>query len=199
VTRRNAVKPLAAHDLLRRAAGRIYARLAALELPEVGAGATIAPRVRFLGTRNVRIGSRTNVHAERVETEGEGAIEIGDRVWIGAGCVLYSAATVTIGADTLIAGNCLLSTQEHAFDGEGPIRGQGSSRCEPVTIGAGCWLASNVVVSPGVTIGDGAVVGANSVVRSDIPAHHLAAGAPARVIRPCGEREPVTAVPYVLA
>jgi acetyltransferase-like isoleucine patch superfamily enzyme len=53
----------------------------------------------------------------------------------------------------------------------------------PVLIKRGAWLGQNVVVCPGVTIGRGAVVGANSVVNQDLPDHCVAAGAPARVLK----------------
>jgi len=53
-----------------------------------------------------------------------------------------------------------------------------------VEIGAGAWLASNVVVTPGVRSGEYAVIGANSGVTSDVPAYHLAVGAPARIVKP---------------
>jgi maltose O-acetyltransferase len=61
----------------------------------------------------------------------------------------------------------------------------------PVTIGDDVWLGGNVVVCPGVTIGNGSVIGAGSVVTKDIPAGVLAAGNPARVIRTLieGERD----------
>jgi acetyltransferase-like isoleucine patch superfamily enzyme len=53
----------------------------------------------------------------------------------------------------------------------------------PVLIRQGAWLGQNVVVCPGVTIGRGAVIGANSVVNRDIPDFCVAAGAPARVLK----------------
>jgi maltose O-acetyltransferase len=55
-----------------------------------------------------------------------------------------------------------------------------------VTIGDGAWLASGVIVLPGVTVGADAVIGAGSVVTKDMPAGHLAFGNPCRVIREVG-------------
>ncbi len=59
---------------------------------------------------------------------------------------------------------------------------------KPITIKDNCWLASNVVVCGGVTIGEGCVIGAGSVVTKDIPPYSLAVGNPCRVIRKILER-----------
>ena len=60
---------------------------------------------------------------------------------------------------------------------------------KPITIKDNCWLASNVVVCGGVTIGEGCVIGAGSVVTRDIPPYSLAAGNPCRVIRQITEKD----------
>ena len=60
---------------------------------------------------------------------------------------------------------------------------------KPITIKDNCWLASNVVVCGGVTIGEGCVIGAGSVVTKDIPPYSLAAGNPCRVIRQITEKD----------
>lgn len=62
---------------------------------------------------------------------------------------------------------------------------------KPITIGSNCWLASNVVVIGGVTIGEGCVIGAGSVVTRDIPANSLAAGNPCRVIREITKKDSI--------
>ena len=60
---------------------------------------------------------------------------------------------------------------------------------KPITIKDNCWLASNVVVCGGVTIGEGCVIGAGSVVTKDIPPYSLAVGNPCRVIRKITEKD----------
>jgi acetyltransferase-like isoleucine patch superfamily enzyme len=57
------------------------------------------------------------------------------------------------------------------------------TEARPVVVGEGTWLGINVVVLPGVTIGKGCIVGANSVVTKDLPDYSVAAGAPARILR----------------
>jgi hypothetical protein len=86
---------------------------------------------------------------------------------------------VTIGDDTGIGGHCLIFTHGawlNALDGY-PVT------YEPVTLGKSVWLPWRVFVMPGTTIGDGSVIGANSLVQGTIPPCSLAVGSPAKVIR----------------
>ncbi len=69
---------------------------------------------------------------------------------------------------------------------------------KPVKSGRGCWFGANVVVCPGVTVGDGCVIGAGSVVTRDIPAKSVAAGVPCKVIRPITEADTMANIPAVL-
>lgn len=69
---------------------------------------------------------------------------------------------------------------------------------KPVTIGNDVWLGANVVVCPGVTIGDGCVIGAGSVVTKDVPANCFAAGNPCRVIREITEADSMKHRPELL-
>lgn len=68
---------------------------------------------------------------------------------------------------------------------------------KPVHIGNDCWFGANVTVCPGVTIGDGCVIGAGSVVTKDIPAHTFAAGNPCRVIREITEADSMVNKPEI--
>src|SRR5881296_611547 len=86
---------------------------------------------------------------------------------------------VVIGDDTGIGGHCLIFTHgawSNALDGY-PVT------YAPVTLGKSVWLPWRVFVMPGATIGDGSVIGADSLVAGDIPPNSLAVGAPAKVIR----------------
>jgi NDP-sugar pyrophosphorylase family protein len=110
-------------------------------------------------------------------------IEIYDRVRMNQTSI-SAVRSVVIEEAVAIARGCYISDHSHGFDDPAtPIRDQPVTRIAPVRIETGAWLGQNVVVLPGVTIGAGAVIGANSVVRSDIPPRSVAAGSPARVIR----------------
>ena len=111
-------------------------------------------------------------------------IVIGDRVTATSHLHIAAFDQILIEDDVLMASNVFLSDASHAFHtAEVPYRYQGFFRVAPIRIGRGSWLAQNVVVMPGVTIGELSIVGANSVVTKSIPDRCIAAGAPARVIR----------------
>ena len=97
---------------------------------------------------------------------------------------------VHIGNNVFIGPNVTLATPMHPLlPGERNVRQRSDGSyynleyAKPITIGDDCWLASNVVVCGGVTIGEGCVIGAGSVVTRDIPPHSFAVGNPCRVIR----------------
>ena len=69
---------------------------------------------------------------------------------------------------------------------------------QPVHIGNECWICANVTILPGVTIGDGCVIGAGSVVTHSIPANSLAAGNPCRVLRALSEKDSLAYKPEIL-
>ncbi|MBO7092770.1 MAG: hypothetical protein J6W23_13375, partial [Victivallales bacterium] len=69
---------------------------------------------------------------------------------------------------------------------------------KPVKIGNDCWFGANVVICPGVTIGDGCVIGAGAVVTRDIPPMSFAAGRPCKVIRPITEADSMANKPDII-
>lgn len=114
-------------------------------------------------------------------------ISIGDNVVINPGCFLVaSEAELVIGDDTLLAPRCFLETMNHRFDAlDVPIRLQGHT-ASPIYIGKDCWLAYGVVVLPGITIGEGVVVGAYGMVNKNLDPFTINVGNPIRCV---GERK----------
>ena len=154
---------------------------------------------------------RWPVHGNVLEALGEGRLEIGKQVlfepgvWITApdrarvrigggtflnqGVMIAAVELVEIGEHCMLANGCFVTDGAHRFDDpDRPVPWQGFTTKGPTRLGANVWLGANVVVTSGVTIGERCVIGANSVVTRDIPAFSVAAGAPAKVLRPIGSR-----------
>lgn len=106
-------------------------------------------------------------------------LAIGDRAWIGDEVILYSLDRITVGADAVVSQRSHLCAATHDHR-----RPDFAIEGGPITVGAEAWLAAEVFVAPGRTIGRGAVVGARSSVFADLPAMMLCLGTPARPVRP---------------
>lgn len=119
-----------------------------------------------------------------LETNG-GRITIGRHVRINMGCVLVSYASITIGDNCLIGEYVSIRDANHGTAPTSPMRLQPHTSA-PITIGHNVWIGRGAVVLRGVTVGDGAVIAANSVVTRDVAPGWLVAGAPARSVKPVG-------------
>ena len=181
-------------------------RIAFLRLSRVD-NVEISPHSK-VNYRNISI--KNNCHLEigrdsiiegSIAFDKEGArIKIGERVFLG-GTMLVCAENIEIGDDVLISWGCtIVDHNSHAvgwkarsedvnnwFNG---IKDWNAVQTSPIKICARSWLGFNVIVLKGVTIGEGAVIGAGSVVTKDVPPYTIVAGNPARVIReiPLDER-----------
>lgn len=106
-------------------------------------------------------------------------VSIGDHAWIGDDVVLYSLGEIEIGEDAVVSQRSYLCAASHDYTQvDFPIFAQ------KVTIGPEAWLATDVFVAPGVTVGEGAVVGARSSVFHDLPPRMVCVGSPAKAIKP---------------
>ena len=105
----------------------------------------------------------------------------GNNVYLNANCVILDSARVTIGDNTLLGPNVQIYTPFHPIDYK--TRNTGVECAKPVHIGKNCWLGGSVIILPGVTIGDGCVIGAGAVITKDIPKNSIAVGNPAKVIK----------------
>lgn len=108
-------------------------------------------------------------------------IEVGDNFFANFGFTVLDAGKVSIGDNVQIAPNVSIYTAGHPLYPDS--RNSGYEYGIPVTIGNNVWLGGNVVILPGVTIGDNVVIGAGSIVTKDIPENMLAAGNPCKIIR----------------
>ena len=108
-------------------------------------------------------------------------IHVGDHFYANYDAVILDGAKVTIGDRVLFGPKVGLYTSNHSFDAR--EREIGGCIAKPITIGSRCWLAANVTVLPGVTIGDDVIIGAGSVVTHDIPSNVIAVGNPCHVLR----------------
>jgi maltose O-acetyltransferase len=106
---------------------------------------------------------------------------IGVDVFANVGLVALDVAVITIGDHVQIGPSVQLLTPTHPLEAD--ARRAKWESAKPITIRSNAWLGGGVIVLPGVTIGDNAVVGAGAVVTHDVPANVVAVGNPARVIR----------------
>ncbi len=113
-----------------------------------------------------------------VRTQFPWKVTIGDHAWIGDDVVLYSLGEITIGKNAVVSQKAYLCTGSHD-----PERSDFTIFSLPIFIEDECWIATDVYVAPGVTIGRGTLVGARSSVFKDLPSGKICMGSPARVIK----------------
>ena len=103
----------------------------------------------------------------------------GDNVYVNFNLTLVDDADIYIGNHVMIGPNVTIATAGHPLEAE--LRKKGMQFNKSVHIGDGVWLGANVIVLPGVTIGENTTIGAGSIVTRDIPANVVAYGNPCRV------------------
>jgi maltose O-acetyltransferase len=119
---------------------------------------------------------------------GDGhTLRIGNRAQLGTNSRIDQE--VTIGDDVLMGPDVVIMTGGHEFESADiPVNLQGETARKPVCIGRDVWIGTRVIILPGVSIGDGCVIGAGSVVTKSLPPMSVAVGVPAKAIRKRGER-----------
>lgn len=113
-----------------------------------------------------------------VKTTYPWKVSIGDYSWIGDDVVLYSLGKIEIGKNVVISQKCYICTGSHDYlQSDFPIF------AKKIVIRDQSWLATDVFVAPGITIGEGSVIGARSSVYSDVPSNKICIGTPAKIIK----------------
>lgn len=156
----------------------------------LGKGSRIIKPMRIKGKRRISIGNNVRImNFCRLETircwEDEiynGRLEIGDSTSIEQCCHIVAAKEVSIGKECVISAFVYISDCEHSYVPSNPILGS-KLNTKSVKIGNHCFIGIGSYIMPGVTMGNHVVIGANTVVVSDIPDYCMAVGSPAKIIK----------------
>ena len=117
-------------------------------------------------------------------TNYQPSIEIGDRVSATGYLTVSAVESVVIEDDVIIASSVFIGDNSHGRSRvDIAFKYQPLEDIAPIRVGRGCWIAEHAVIMPGVTIGEYSIIGANSVVSTDIPPRSIAVGAPAKVVK----------------
>jgi len=167
---------------------------------KVGAGSKISHR-RITVKRGctVSIGAQSLVEGSIIFDRENATVSIGDRTYIG-NSMLVCSNSIIFGDDILMAWGCTIvdhnSHSIHWEERKNDVVNWINGRKEwenigyaPVVIGNKVWVGFNVIILKGVTIGEGAVIAAGSVVTKDVPPYTVTAGNPAKVVREIGRDE----------
>ena len=137
----------------------------------------IEPRGEIRFGRFVWIGDGTKIRCH------EGVVEIGAKTVMGQECTISAYQRVRIGDECVIADRAMFIDFDHGVvEVERPIRLQGIYKRD-VEVGNNVWIGYGACILRGVSVGDNAVIGTNSVVTKDVPANAVVGGIPARIIR----------------
>lgn len=140
-------------------------------------------KLREVTTRRIFQYSGSTFNINRGAYFGTGRrISIGHHSSIGRDCQL--ANDVTIGDDVMMAPEvAIFSVSHETADIAIAMRLQGNKNPNPVTIGNDVWIGQRAMIMPGVTIGDGVIIAAGSIVTKDVPNYAVVGGNPAKIIK----------------
>ncbi len=132
---------------------------------------------------SITLGDYVSLGRNSLLVAKDATIELGNGVNIGSSCRIASQTKVKIGESTLIAAYCYIGPGNHQRDGDQPLISSSMALKGGVEIGAHVWVGTRATILDGVKIGDGAIIGAHSLVREDVPAGAIVAGTPAKIIQ----------------
>ena len=137
-------------------------------------------RAWILSLVRFKLGKRVSV-CGRCWFYGNGLVSIGDDSWLSPGSIIYTHEEVGV----FIGQRCDLGPEIRLITGTHIVgnstRRAGAGMARPIHIGDGCWIGARSTILGGVTIGNGCVVAAGSVVTKDVPDNTMVAGVPARI------------------
>lgn len=149
----------------------------------MGRGSRIRCNVRIdvFPYNDFYIGERSIVEDFTVINNGVGEVLIGDNTIVGIGNVVIGP--VEIGNNVMLAQNIVVSALNHNYSNIDISPKEQGVDCRRIIIADNVWIGANSVITPGVSIGKHAVIGAGSVVTKNVPAYSVVVGSPAKVIK----------------
>lgn len=145
--------------------------------------------LKIMGSRNIEVGNNVTVNhnawlvAMPLVNNGECRLVIGDGTCIGHLNHIFATQSIVIGKKVLTADKVYIADNMHSYESvQEAIMDQPIKQLAEVSIGDGSWLGENVCII-GASVGQGCVIGANSVVNRNIPDYCVAVGSPAKVIK----------------
>lgn len=142
---------------------------------------SFAKKVRAFWAKHIVNHCGKNVNIERKAMFGP-ETKIGNNSGIGINCEVYGP--VEIGENVMMGPEVVIYTSGHNYSRiDIPIMQQGSTYKKAVKIGNDVWIGRRAIIMPGVSIGEGCVIGAGAVVTHDVPAFTVVGGVPAKVIK----------------
>lgn len=144
----------------------------------------------YLGTGELRFGrggkmtmGKLNVLSKGFDIEVSGKLHIGSRNFFNKNLKIACLEQVSIGDDCIIADSVHIYDHDHNYQDTSRLICRQGYYSKPVKIGNNVWVGAKVTILKGVSIGDGAVIGANALVSKDVGADTVVAGNPARIIK----------------
>jgi len=145
--------------------------------------------INALSRHGIKIGNNVSIHRNTIiectgviRNLGEGLI-IGNNVGIAQNCFIQVRGAVHIGNDVMFGPGVSIFSEEHGFENPDKLMTEQPEIRKGVSIGNNVWIGTRAVILDGVSIGDGSIIAAGSVVKSHVPPFSIVAGIPGKVIK----------------
>ena len=170
-------------------------------LDACGEGTRVTGGIEKRGANSrIEVGKGCLISGRLITETPNSVVRLADNVLVGSDTIVAAAQSIVVEEDVLISYRCIITDSdnhslrysERKNDLRDWIAGKhdwSRVKTAPVRICKGAWIGAQVIVTKGVTIGEGAVCGMGSVVTNDVPAYTVVAGNPARVVRELSEDE----------